>query len=82
MTGYAVLCEERKKKVNRNKTAIEEFAGGMSEINQTTKDNETLEHEFYKALKEDSQYDINEFKNDLEEQDRVKQLLMVVKSER
>ena len=41
-----------------------------------------LEHEFYKALKEDSQYDVNEFKNDLEEENRIKQLLMVIKSER
>ena len=41
-----------------------------------------LEHEFYKALKEDSHYDIDDFKNDLEESNRIKQLLMVVKGER
>ena len=71
MTGYAILCEERKKKVNKNKTAIEEFAGNISEVDQATKDHAMLEMEFYKALKEDSEYDIDEFKNDLEEGNRI-----------
>ena len=71
MTGYKILCEERKKKVNKNKTAIEEFAGNVSEVDQATKDHAMLEMEFYKALKEDSEYDIDEFKNDLEESNRI-----------
>ena len=71
MTGYKVLCEERKKKINKNKTAIEEFAGNVSQVDQSTKDHAMLEMEFYKALKEDSEYDINEFKNDLEDQNRI-----------
>ena len=71
MTGYKILCEERKKKVNKNKTAIEEFAGNISEVDQATKDHAMLEMEFYKALKEDSEYDIDEFKNDLEEGKRI-----------
>ena len=58
MTGYAVLCEERKKKVNKNKTAIEEFASSINEVDKARADSVKLELEFYHALEEESEYDL------------------------
>ena len=55
MTGYKILCEERKKKVNKNKTAITEFASVLEE----PKSKQTmLEMDFYEALEDESEYDI------------------------
>ena len=58
MAGYKILCEERKKKVNKNKTAIEEFAGNISEVDKVRADSVKLELEFYHALEEESEYDL------------------------
>ena len=55
MIGYKVLCEERKKKINKNKTAITEFASVLEE----PKSKQTmLEMEFYEALEEESDFDL------------------------
>ena len=58
MTGYKVLCEERKKKINKNKTSIEEFAASMNEIDQTRAASVKLELEFLALLRDESQYDV------------------------
>ena len=58
MTGFKILCEERKKKVNRNKEMIEEFAGSINEVDKARADSVKLELEFYHALEEESEYDL------------------------
>ena len=55
MVGYQILCEERKKKINKNKTTITEFASVLEE----PKSKQTmLEMNFYEALEEESDYDL------------------------
>ena len=58
MVGYQILCEERKKKANKNKTTITEFAGSINEVDHGRAASAKLELEFYHALEEESEFDL------------------------
>lgn len=58
LVSYQILCKQRQLKVNKNKTAIEEFAASMNEIDQSKASSSKLKLEFLTLIREDSQYDV------------------------
>ena len=78
MTRFNIDFTDRKARALANRMTLEADAEELKELDKSKSLITKLELQFYHNLNDDSEYDIEKFKNDLKEKDQIESLMLII----